>query len=125
MAALGRPPIHAGRPRAAILRKLRKVKVSIMHWPNQFLLVVLCLGVAAVFIPWFIPRVRRVALIRLVPALAATGCWWAYEVHLHLLARPGDPLIRIDLLVIAPILVIVWLSALASIVVKRPHQPTP
>lgn len=95
-----------------------------MQWPNQFMLTVLGLGGVAVFIPWFIPRDRRVALIRLVPALAATGCWWAYEVQLHSLARVGDPLIRIDLLAIAPILVIAWMSALVSIFIKRPRQPT-
>jgi hypothetical protein len=89
----------------------------IMGWPNQFLLVVLCLGVVAIFVPWLIPR-GRIFLFGLIPALAATGCWVAYEKHLHSIARAGDPLIRIDLLLIVPLIVLTWVSALGSIAVK-------
>ena len=88
-----------------------------MEWPNQFLLVVLCFGVMAIFVPWLIPR-GRILLFGLIPALAATGCWFAYETHLHSIARAGDPLIRIDLLLIVPLIVLTWVSALGSIVVK-------
>lgn len=90
-----------------------------MEWPNRFLLVVLCFAAAAVFAPWMIPRARRRFLFALIGALAATGCWVSYENHLHSIARPGDPLIRIDLLLIVPLLLLDWLSALASIAVKR------
>ncbi len=89
-----------------------------MEWPNQFLCVVLCLGVAAIFIPWLIPRGRRIFLFGLIPALAATGCWVAYEMHLHSIARAGDPLIRIDLFLIVPLIVFAWVSAVGSIAVK-------
>ena len=89
-----------------------------MEWPNQFLLGVLCLGVVAIFVPWLIPPGRRLVLFGFIPALAATGCWVAYEMHLHSIARVGDPLIRIDLLLILPLIVLTWVSALGSIAVK-------
>ena len=89
-----------------------------MEWPNQFLFVVLCLGVVAIFVPWLIPRGRHIFLFGLIPALAATGCWVAYEMHLHSIARAGDPLIRIDLFLIVPLIVFVWVSALGSSAVK-------
>ena len=88
-----------------------------MEWPNQFLLVVLGSGVVAIIVPWFLPR--RVMLVGLISALAATGCWLAYEQHLRSIARAGDPLIRVDLLLIMPLIVLAWVSALASIVVRR------
>jgi hypothetical protein len=90
-----------------------------MEWPNQFLLVVLCLGIVAIFVPWLIPRGRHLFLLGLIPPLAATGCWVAYETHLDSIARVGDPLIRIDLLLIVPLIVLTWVSALGSIIVKR------
>lgn len=89
-----------------------------MEWPNQFLLLVLVLGGVAIFVPWFIPRGRRIALMALVPALSATICWVAYERHLHSIAIVGDPLIRIDLLLIGPLMVLAWVSALGSIAVR-------
>jgi hypothetical protein len=89
-----------------------------MEWPNQFLLVVLFLGIVAIFVPWFIPRGRRIVLFGLIPALAATVCWGAYEKYLHSIAIVGDPLIRIDLLLILPLLVLTWVSALGSIAVR-------
>jgi hypothetical protein len=90
-----------------------------MEWPNRFLLVVLCTAAVAVFAPWFIPRTRHWILIRFIAALAATACWISYENHLHSIARPGDPLIRIDLFLVAPLILLDWLSAIASIVVQR------
>ncbi|MBW3599176.1 MAG: hypothetical protein KY475_18135 [Planctomycetes bacterium] len=89
-----------------------------MEWPNHFLFVVLCLGVVAIFVPWLIPGGRRIFLFGLIPALAATGCWVAYEMHLHSIARAGDPLIRIDLFLIVPLIVLAWVSSLGSIAVK-------
>lgn len=94
-----------------------------MEWPNRFLLVVLCLGVAGIFVPWLIPRIRLVFVIRFIPVLAATGCWINYELYLRSIARPGDPLIRVDLLVIVPLLLVAGLSTLVSNTVKRPREP--
>ncbi len=88
-----------------------------MQWPNEFLLAVLGLEVVAIIGPWLIPRDRRLTLLRLIPAFAATGCWIAYEQHLQAIARAGDPLIRIDLLLIVPLMVLTWVSALSSIAV--------
>ena len=92
---------------------------STMDWPNRFLLFLLCIALAAIFVPWFIPRARRGILIGYAAALVATICWVSYEDHLHSIARPGDPLIRVDLLLIAPLIVFDWLSATASLVVTR------
>lgn len=89
-----------------------------MEWPNRFLFILLCLAATAVFAPWIIPRTRRGYLFEFIAAFAATACWMAYENHLHSIARPGDPLIRIDLLVIVPLIMLDWLSALASIAVR-------
>lgn len=89
-----------------------------MQWPNQFLLVVLCLGIAAIFAPWLIPRGRRTRQLGLIFALAHTACWVAYEQHLHSIARAGDPLIRIDLLLIMPLVILAWASAIGAIIVQ-------
>ncbi len=104
-----------------------------MQWPNEFLLAVLGLEVVAIIGPWLIPRDRRLTLLRLIPAFAATGCWIAYEQHLRAIARAGDPLIRIDLLLIVPLMVLTWVSALGSFAAiwwraskaKRGTIPTP
>ncbi len=90
-----------------------------MEWPNRFLFVLLCLSAAAVFVPWIIPRDRRGLLLGFIAAVAATACWVSYEDQLHMFARPGDPLIRIDLLLIVPLITLDWLSAVASLAAKR------
>ena len=90
-----------------------------MEWPNRFLLIVLCLAVAAVVAPWLIPRSRRGFLFGFVAAFAATACWVSYEKQLHLIAPPGDPLIRVDLLLIVPLILLDWLSGIAAIAVAR------
>lgn len=90
-----------------------------MVWPNQFLFVVLVSGLLSILVPWVIPRCRHAVLLRLIPALLTAACWFAYETHLHSFAQPGDPLIRIDLLVIVPVLVIASLSTLGAIVTRR------
>ncbi len=90
-----------------------------MQWPNEFLLVLLCLSAVAVIVPWLIPRDRRGLLSAFIAAVAATACWVSYENKLHMFARPGDPLIRIDLLLIVPLIALDWLSAIASLAAKR------
>jgi hypothetical protein len=81
------------------------------------LVFILCVGAGAIFIPWLM--VRRFALIGLFAPLAAMACWLAYEIHLRSLARAGDPLIRVDLLLIVPMVALAWLSAIAAIAYKR------
>jgi hypothetical protein len=88
-----------------------------MEWPTQFLAAVLGLGIVALFIPWLVPRGFSV-LLGLILALAATGCWGAYERHLQSIARPGDPLIRVDLILIVPLIALTWLSLLGLTVVR-------
>lgn len=95
-----------------------------MAWPQQFLTVVLSLGAAAVFLPWLLPRDRRIAGLAFVPALVALAAWGAYEAQLLSLARPGDPLIRVDLLLILPLLVLAGVSATTALVVKS-LRPAP
>jgi hypothetical protein len=94
-----------------------------MVWPNQFLLVVLVSGLLSILVPWVIPRCRHAVLLRLTPALLTAACWFAYETQLLSMAQPGDPLIRIDLLVIIPVLAAASLSTLGAIVFKRSHAP--
>ena len=95
-----------------------------MEWPNRFLLVLLCLAAMAVFVPWVIPHARRGLLFGFIAALATTWCWIMYENQIHSIARPGDPLIRIDLLVIVPLVVLDWLSAIASVAMARTKSLT-
>ena len=94
-----------------------------MEWPHKFLEVVLTVGAAAVFVPWLIPRIRFASQIRLIPFVAATGCWISYELHLRSIARPGGPLIRVDLMLILPLLLIAFLSTYESLLVRRLHPP--
>lgn len=94
-----------------------------MVWPNQFLLVVLGSGLLSILVPWLIPRCRHAVLLRLTPALLTAVCWYAYEVRLNSVARPGDPLIRIDLLMIVPVLAIATLSTLGAILARRQRVP--
>ena len=94
-----------------------------MEWPHRFLEVVLAVGAAAVFVPWLIPRIRFASLIRLIPFVAAMGCWISYELYLRSIAQPGDPLIRVDLMLILPLLLIAFLSTYESIALRRLHQP--
>ena len=49
-----------------------------MEWPHRFLEVVLAVGAAAVLVPWLIPRILFASLIRLIPFVAAMGCWISY-----------------------------------------------
>jgi hypothetical protein len=88
-----------------------------VEWPIGFLLVVLCIAVGAILVPWVVGR--RILVVALIPPFAATACWVAYESHLHTLTRVGDPVIRVDLLLIVPMIALAWLSALMSIVYKR------
>ena len=96
-----------------------------MEWPNRLLLVVLGLAATAVFVPWVIPRARRGLLFGFIASLAATWSWILYENQIRLIARPGDPLIRIDLLLIKPLVTLDWLSAIASIAIARRGRQMP
>lgn len=93
-----------------------------MEWPIGFLLVVLPLGTAAAAIPWFIPRVPYATVIRVLPALVASIVWWRYEMHLSRGYPAGDPVIRVDLLVIGPLALLAWLSTIAAVVVKHRRE---
>lgn len=89
-----------------------------MSWPNGFLLVLLALATLAVFVPWVVIW-NRLTVLPLLPALTITLCWMLYERRLHSLAHPGDPLIRVDLLLIVPLVALDWLSAICSLMVRR------
>jgi hypothetical protein len=94
-----------------------------VEWPNQFLKVLFCLEVVAIVVPWLIPSGRRMVLLGLIFALATTGSWVAYEIQIQSIARPGDPLIRVDLFLIMPLLALAWVSTLASIVLRCLRVP--
>lgn len=90
-----------------------------MQWPLQFLLVVICVSAVAIVVPWIIPSARRGMFWGVIAAVAATVVWFAYESHLHSIAPPADPLIRVDLMLILPLIALDWVSAVASIAVTR------
>ena len=91
-----------------------------MNWPNNNLLVVLIGAVVAIVVPWLIPRAwcKFIIVPLLVPCIASL-LWLRYEQHLNLISLPGDPLIRVDLLLIVPLIALDWFSAAASVAVAQ------
>ena len=79
-----------------------------MQWPHAFLVVLLGIQVVAFYANYLIPQGRRGFVIGLTLNLAATGCWLAYETYLFVLNRTGGPLLRIDLFLVIPMLIIAW-----------------
>lgn len=97
-----------------------------MNWPNHFLIVVLVGAMVAVVIPWLIPtRMRRFIALPLAVPCAATILWFLYEQHLNGIVRPGDPLIRIDLFLIIPLIAIDWISSTAAIAIAQLRNNNP
>ena len=91
-----------------------------MNWPNHFLVAVLVVAKLAIVAPWLMPRSWcKFVLAPLSIPFAATIVWLLYEQHLNSIATPGDPLIRIDLFLIAPLVALDWLSAVVSIALSR------
>ncbi len=90
-----------------------------MEWPNRTLILILCLSAVAVVVPWLIQRTSRAHRYRFLPAVVVTALWLNYEYAIGLASRPGDPLIRIDLLLIVPLVTLDWLSVLASLIWMR------
>lgn len=86
------------------------------EWPTSLLVVVLCLAAAGVVLPWIIPLKRRGLATGFLAAIAATASWLSYEIQLRLVMPPGDPLIRLDLCLILPLIALDWISALAAVV---------
>ena len=79
------------------------------HWPNDFLLLTTALAALSAFAPWISGFARR-PIVAFLLALTATDCWVAYEYYLKQIARIGDPLIRIDLFWLLPLLALAWLG---------------
>lgn len=78
-------------------------------WPTKFLLVTMAFFVAAIVVPWM--ATRRRAIVAAATCVIASATWCGYEMYLHSLARPGDPLIRIDLFLLGPMFCIAWVQA--------------
>lgn len=97
--------------------KGRQVTTNTFIWPTEFLLCALAVSAIAVVLPWCCLRWRFQATLALgLPALSYL-VWLAYEQHLAAIARPGDPLIRLDLIVLKPAIVFAWVSGVVSMVV--------
>lgn len=79
-------------------------------WPTWFLLLTLAMMTVAIVVPWLLPRHRLLASA--VLCLSATATWWGYESHLHSIAKPGDPLIRIDWFLLLPLFCVAWLQTI-------------
>lgn len=87
-----------------------------MNWPINFLIAVLICAVVAIIFPWLMPRSwRKLIITPMVVPCAATTIWLLYEQHLKHIAPPGDPLIRIDLFLVVPLITLDWMSAAASV----------
>ena len=79
-------------------------------WPTWFLLLTVAMLIVASIAPWLMTR--RLLLASVVLCVAATATWWGYEAHLHSIAKPGDPLIRIDWFLLLPLFCVAWLQAI-------------
>ena len=91
-----------------------------MNWPNHFLVAVLVVAKLAIVAPWVMPRTWcKFVLAPFAAPCAASILWLLYEQHLNSIATPGDPLIRIDLFIIAPLIALDWLSAVAVALSRR------
>ena len=89
------------------------------QWPNALLLTSLTVLLVSVFVPW-IRYIRSGPLpVILFPSAFATILWLAYETRLHQLAPSGDPLIRVDLLLILPLVLVTWISTAAAAASRR------
>jgi len=91
-------------------------------WPNTLLVTTLVVLIVSVFLPYFLFRRQR--LVVLLPVILATILWRVYEFRLVQLAPVGDPLIRIDLLVICPVLLLSWASAVAALITQSMNSPS-
>ena len=81
------------------------------EWPNGFLLIVLCAVAFAAAVPF--PR-KWQPWVCLVPLLIAFACWLAYELYLTSIAPINDPLIRIDLFLILPLMLVAVIRTVAA-----------
>lgn len=77
-------------------------------------------GVAAAVsvVPWLMPSGRAGGWLVPVPVVVATLCWWLYEQRLGTMFPPGDPVIRVDLLLLVPLMAIAWGSTLAALATR-------
>lgn len=97
-----------------------------MNWPNHFLIFVLVSAMVSIVLPWLVPAcLRRYFVVPLVVPCAVTILWFLYEQHLKDIARPGDPLIRIDLFLIIPLIAMDWISSAAAIAIAQLRSNTP
>ena len=75
--------------------------------------------------PW-VALARGRGYAGVLSACVASGIWLFYEWRLRSLAPVGDPLIRIDLVLIYPLLIGVWITAIATAAIQylRGRQKT-
>ena len=70
-----------------------------------------------VFLPWLAGKHRR--LTGFLCAVFAVFMYYAYEFVLDHRARPGDPLIRVELFLLYPLLITALASCIAAVVLPR------
>jgi hypothetical protein len=96
-----------------------------MSWPINHLLVVLVVAMSAIVFPWIMPRTwRKFVIVPVTVPIATTLVWLQYEQHLDFIARSGDPLIRLDLFLILPLISLDWLSATVAIALTHLRNPS-
>ena len=86
-----------------------------MQWPTGWMLATFAAAGLSVIVPWLVARRRR--MVALACIVAASAIWWAYETALDQRARPGDPLIRIDLFVLLPLFGCALVSCMLAVIV--------
>ena len=79
--------------------------------------------ISSLFIFYLVPCFIKAGRPRLVASILAvvfsTILWIYYELYLSAIAKPGDPLIRLDLMIILPLQLVIWLSAIYRAMAAR------
>jgi hypothetical protein len=86
-------------------------------WPSELMIASMVSLLLAIIVPWCVPSTFRL-IVGAVLAVLSVAIWFNYEVRLKEIAPPGDPLIRVDWLVIAPLLIIVLFNLFLLICVS-------
>ncbi|MBL8879793.1 MAG: hypothetical protein JNG88_11800, partial [Phycisphaerales bacterium] len=88
-------------------------------WPIGLMCLVMFSGLLAAITPWTFRFVRTYVPFALIPAVAAAVLWYVYERELDRIFPPGDPLIRVDYLILLPLSFVVVASVALGLIIPR------
>ena len=88
-----------------------------MQWPYGWMIASFTAAGIAIFMPWLAGKRRRFA--GLACAVLAISMYCAYEIVLKNRAQPGDPLIRVELFLLYPLLITAVVSCLIAVAMPR------